>query len=453
MIRFIDRDIELKVLNDAWNQTEAQLIVIYGRRRIGKTTLLSEFVKDKPGLYHIAADIYTKIQISEFRTQLSYFLEDDFLEKTVIDDWGDLFNYLSKVMPTDRRFFLVIDEFTYLSKNDRSILSRLQRFWDTFLANTRIFLVICGSDLGMILDNVLSYTSPLYGRRTRDIYLTGMSFEDSIKFTSLGFEESLMLFMTIGGVPEYLNKAEQYTDFYYFVMREFGDKNGYFYREPYFTLSQEFKDYNTYLGILNAIAFGKNKPSEISNFIGLQNKRLYPYLENLIKLGYLVKSTPFMDRRKEGHFEMADFMLEFWFNYVYVRREFIERGTKYMEFDFRSYFGRIFEKVIRNEIYPKIYPTHSVGKWWFKDHEIDLVSVTQDLKEMIVGECKWSEQVDPAPIVKKLISETSLMLRGKEVESIEYHIIAKSFKNKKVKGDVILVDLDEIERVVKGTGK
>ena len=131
---------------------------------------------------------------------------------------------------------------------------------------------------------MLSHSSPLYGRRTKDILLAPLSFPHAIKFLKFNFEDSLKTYMSIGGIPEYLLVASRYNSFLEFVSKEFFEKDGYFYREPYFLLSREFKEIKTYFSILNAISYGNTTPTEIANFIGMKTREIYPYLELLIHL-------------------------------------------------------------------------------------------------------------------------------------------------------------------------
>lgn len=201
-------------------------------------------------------------------------------------DWDQLFAYFVKNLP-EGRFYLCIDEFSYLIKNDRSILGSLQRYWDSALSSSDICIVLSGSMLGLMSEMVLSYASPLYGRRTRDILLEGLPFSDARKLLDMSFEDSLKIYMVLGGVPEYLIKASEYKTLSPFLENEFFDKYGYFYREPYFIISQEFRDLNTYFSILDAVALKNTKPSEIANFAGMDTRQIYPYLENLIRLGFL----------------------------------------------------------------------------------------------------------------------------------------------------------------------
>lgn len=161
----------MQISEKEWSSPGAKLIVLYGRRRIGKTTLLSEFFKRKNGVFYISDDIHYKLQVDDLRKYLADFFQDSFMRKFKINELEDLFQYLPKIIDPKRRFFIVLDEFTYLIKKDNGILTRLQRLWDTLLIKTNTFLVLCESNLGMVQDEVLSYSSPLYGRRSRDMLL------------------------------------------------------------------------------------------------------------------------------------------------------------------------------------------------------------------------------------------------------------------------------------------
>ena len=453
MIRFIDRVSELETLSREWSLPGPKLIILYGRRRIGKTTLLSEFFKDKSGLFYISEDVYYGLQVDDFRKNIADFLQDKFLLNTRITEWENLLQYLPKALDPTKKFFIVLDEFTYLVKNDKSIISRLQRSWDHFLSKTNIFLVLCGSNLGMMQDDVLSYSSPLYGRRTRDMLLPPMNFQSAAQFTNMSFEDKLLLHMTIGGIPEYLAKAAEYNDYHIFVKREFADPNGYFYREPYFILAQEFREYNTYFSILNAISFGKNKSSEIAGYIGIESKRLYPYLENLIKLMFISKVTPIDNRKGAGHYELNDSMIQFWFNFVFLNREFIERGVNHIEFDFSTYFGRRFEKFVRDELFSRMYPKFKIGTWWHKDVEIDVVAISQDNSEVVFCECKWKERIDHTKILPDLKRNAEKFLKEKCISKVSYQIVAKSFRHKIQNGEVILTDISDIQEIFRDVNK
>ncbi|MHA1798558.1 MAG: AAA family ATPase, partial [Candidatus Helarchaeota archaeon] len=335
--KFINRKQELSILEKEWNKKNAQLIIVYGRRRIGKTRLLTEFLKDKKGIFYIGEDTSYKIQLNGLKTKIAEFLNDDFLNGLEIKSWDQLFEYFSKNLPKER-FYLFIDEFSYLIKSDKGILSVLQKYWDTIFSSSKIFLLLCGSILGLMSEMVLSYASPLYGRRSRDIFLEGIKFKHAREFLRMSFEDKLQVYMITGGVPEYLLKAANYDTLDEFIEMEFINKHGYFYREPYYIISQEFKELKIYFSILNAIAYGNTKPTKIANFSGLNARKIYPYLENLIRLGFIHRITSIFGNSKKGIYEIIDPIFDFWFNITFKYREQIEREVFQLEPDWISNF-------------------------------------------------------------------------------------------------------------------
>ncbi len=269
---FVNREPELELFEREWAGSGARLIVLYGRRRIGKTRLLLEFIRGREGVFYIAADSTPKQQIEELKEKMAEYLRDPLLAQLEIKDWNQLFEYFVKNVP-DKRTYLVIDEFSYMIRSDKTILSTLQRLWDLKFSNTNIFIVLSGSLLGLMSEKVLSQSSPLYGRRSRDILLDKLPFSFTGDFSGMNFEDRAKLYMTIGGVPEYLLKAAEYETFTDFIELEFFRKDGYFYREPYFIISQEFKELKTYFSILNAIAYGSTRPGEIANSVGIDARK------------------------------------------------------------------------------------------------------------------------------------------------------------------------------------
>ncbi len=434
MIRkFINRQEELALLEEEWMKPKGRLIVLYGRRRIGKTRLLAEFIKGKSGIFYIAEDTSTQIQINGLKEKIADFLNDDLLRTLEIKDWNQLFGYLAKNMP-NQRFYLLIDEFSYLVRSDRRILSVLQKYWDSTLATSNIFIIISGSLLGLMSDKVLSYASPLYGRRTKDFLLTGLSFNDAQEFLRMSFLDSLKVYMSIGGVPEYLLKASDYKDFKEFMQKEFFNKQGYFYREPYFIISQELKELKIYFSILNAIAYGNTKPTRIANFVGEEARKIYPYLENLLRLGFIERRTPILGNQKKGIYLIKDAVFDSWFNFVYKNREAIERNTFLFKEEWESsFFGKKFESFVLQEIIPNLFPTYrKTGKWWYKNEEIDIIALNEEEKKIVFLECKWSKLTKRE--VKRILQD--LKRKAKKVQwnvgnrEESYGIIAKKIDQK-----------------------
>ncbi len=434
--RFIDRIEELSLLEEEWKKKNGRLIIVYGRRRIDKTKLLTEFVSGKKGVFYIAEDTSPRIQINGLKEKIAEFMGDNLLKTLEIKDWDQLFGYLAKNSPSER-FYLLIDEFSYLVKSDKRILSVLQKYWDTSFSASNICILLSGSMLGLMSEMVLSYASPLYGRRSRDILLEGLSFRYSKEFFNMPLQQALEMYMIIGGVPEYLLKASEYTNLSDFVQKEFFNKYGYFYREPYFIISQEFKELKTYFSILNAIAYGNTKPVEIASFTGMNAREIYPYLENLIRLGFIERQVSIIGNPKKGIYLIKDHIFDFWFNFVFKYREEIERGVfnlKNKNEWISSFFGKKFETFVLNEFIFNLLPAHQeIGKWWHKDEEIDVVALNDEKKEIVFIECKWSRlgAREALKILTELKRKATLVKWNNSERKEYYGIIAKTIEEKK----------------------
>ncbi|HIQ49587.1 MAG TPA: ATP-binding protein [Nanoarchaeota archaeon] len=451
MLRFINREKELEILKDLWKLDNA-FVIIYGRRRVGKTRLIEEFLKDKQGVSYTAEDVNKKIQIMEFKECLAEFLNDNFLKRIELNSWSELFSYLERTLDLNKKFYIWIDEFSFLIKNDPSLPSVLQKFIDKVLRKSKIFFIVSGSLFGIIKEKVLSHSSPLYGRRTKDILLQPLQFTHAIKFLKFNFLDSLKTYMTIGGIPEYLLVASRYNNFSKFIAKEFFEKNGYFYREPFFLLSREFKEIKTYFSILNAISYGKITPTEIANFVGLKTREIYPYLELLISFGFVERITPLLGKTTGGIYVIKDVFFDFWFNFVYKNRSCIERGIyKPEKTELNSFFGKRFEYFIL-ENFHLFFPFTKIGKWWHKDKEIDIVALNEQTKEILFCECKWQSKVNAKKICKELAEKAQYVQWYNEQRKEYFAIFAKSFSKKitEFKGrKVYCFDLKDLERIVK----
>ncbi|HNT07385.1 ATP-binding protein [Methanoculleus sp.] len=393
MIReFVDRETERALLEEEWQKDGGRLIILYGRRRIGKTRLVTEFVRGKEGILHFAEDTAPQIQIRRLQEAIARSFADPLLATLDITTWDQLFTYITRIPLTERRY-LVIDEFTYLIKNDPTILSALQKAWDTALAGSNWCILLSGSMLGLMTDSALSYTSPLYGRRTRDMLLGPLRFRDARQFLpSFSFGDALKAYLTIGGIPEYLLKAGDYRSYETFVEREFFNRYGYFYREPYFLLSQEFRELKTYQAILNAIAVGNTAPGTIAQFCGMDARHLYPYLEAMTRLRIIERELPLLASRRQGLYRIEDCIFDFWYNFVFSHRQAIEMENHPIDtIDTNPYFGKQFEVFMRNELARAAFPGYTIGRWWYRGDEVDLVATRESDASIVFGECKWGD--------------------------------------------------------------
>jgi len=417
MIReFIDREEERALLEREWQSSGGRLIILYGRRRIGKTRLIEEFIRDKPGILYIAEDASPHIQITQLKVRCAEYFGDPLLAELDIRTWDQLFTYLAQ-KPPDKRTYLVIDEFTYLIRNDPSILSALQKAWDRRITGSDWCLLLSGSILSLMSDLALSSTSPLYGRRTRDLLLGPLRFSDAKRFFHFSFSDTLKVYLSIGGIPEYLLKAGAYDTCDLFYTAEFFNRYGYFYHEPYFILSQEFRELKVYQSVLHAIALGNTSPTSIAQFCGLDTRHVYPYLESMIRLGLVEKEVPILGNPRQGIYRIRDRVFDFWYRFVFPHRQEIETGHDGSRIpDMNPFFGRQFEGFVRDEYAGTVLPGYRTGHWWHKEDEIDLVAVDDSSSSIVFGECKWGDV--SLPEAKKLF--TRLKTKSKLVRSGKY---------------------------------
>jgi len=455
---------EMTALNNDFNSLENAFIIVYGRRRVGKTRLLDEFFKDKKIIKYTAVDTNKKVQLDELKTVFADYLDDDFLRKQEIVDWSSFFSYLSKVLDKEKTIYIWIDEFTYLIKNDQSITSTLQKFIDEFLRNSKVYLVVSGSLFGLMSEKVLSSSSPLYGRRTRDILLKQIPVGYINEFLNFDSEDLLRSAFTIGGIPEYLIVASKYNNYIKFINNEFFKKEGYFFREPYYLLSQEFKEIKTYFSILNSISYGNTKPTHIANFVGIKAREIYPYLELLINYGFVKRISPIIENNKGGTYTINDVFFDFWFNFVHKNRELIEKDNYEINISqLNSFFGKRFEIfIIENfNLFFSSKMFSKYGKWWgnYRDDEgerkeidMDILALNEKDKEILFGECKWKDKVNVLSILNEMKEKIKYIEGNNEKRKESYAVFAKSFSKKVEEFDgkkVYCFDLNDIEKILK----
>ena len=374
-------------------------------------------------------------------------------------EWKPLFSYLQKVLDPNKKFYIWIDEFPYLMKTSPELPSVLQQFIDDFLRKSNIFFIISGSLFGIIREKVLSSSSPLYGRRTRDILLLPLKFNFVKEFLNWRLEDRFKLYFTIGGIPEYLLLARNYKDYTSFIESEFLNKNGHFYREPHFLLSREFKEIKTYFSILTAISLGNTTPTQIANFVGIKTREIYPYLDNLISYGF-VGRMEFLFKKKSVYF-VKDPFFDFWFNFVYRNRTQIELGIKELNKEvLNTYFGKRFEIFVYENlpiIFPRLKKLTKHIKTYKKNNkglqiEIDIVALNEKIKEILFAECKWKSRVNAEKVVEELAEKARYVDWFKDKRKESYAVFAKSFSKriKEFEGKkVYCFDLRELEKSLK----
>lgn len=449
---FIDRKEELQSLKKTTRNNNS-FVVVYGRRRIGKTTLLQEFLKNKKHFFYVFADAHKKDQLRDFKEQLANHLDDNTLKETDFNDWKGIFRYLQKTLDKKKQTFFWFDEISYAIKNDKTVPSALQEFIDHFLRQSQTHLFISGSLLSVILEQVLAEKSPLYGRRTQELFLEEIPFEYTKEFfrNNISFEEFFKIYLTIGGVPEYLTIAKNYGTHQLFVEEEFLRKEGYFYRELPFLLSSDFKEIRTYFSLLKAIAHRKTKPNKISNYAGIEQKSLHFYLDVLAQFGFIIRENPH-DRPKEGMYLIKDPFIDAWFNFSDKNRTMIERTkATYQKSVVQEHLGKRFEQFIRNNLHKFIKEEFIfVSTWWYGAEEIDVFAQT-NTGTTYLGECKYQEKVDAKVLAQELLKKRQ-EIKKLEQQKIKLVLFAKSFKRKIScieDTPVLCFSLEDIKQLIK----
>jgi hypothetical protein len=450
MVRFIDREEELKALRERLSGGNFELIVIYGRRRVGKTRLVLEAVKDVPHVYYLAVE---GDNLRHFRETAGRAFPE---VRYAGENWESLLHAL-------KGRIIIIDEFPNLIKEDPRVLSEFQRVIDTDLIDSKTKLILLGSSVGMMTEKVLSYKSPLYGRRTGSMRLRPLKFFHLRGFfPRASWEELMEVYGMTDGIPFYV--AQVRLPFWEWLDRELRNPVSFFRDEVDFLLRYEFTETRTYRRILEAIALGRTTPKEIRDFIGMRHSDITPYLRNLIETGLVVREVPVTEKpnSKRGRYYVADNFLAFWFRFIYPNLSAIEEGVfdvGEIKRDYNHYLGPVFEKVARqfliglNRAGKLPFKFTKIGRWWRKGEEIDLVALHEREKKALFVEVKWKDlhEREARGILKDLERKAELV--GREGWSKSYGLVAKSAEGKEeLREDYLVWDLEDFERATTGGG-
>ncbi len=462
---FIGRERELASLNDMYREDKFQMFVLYGRRRVGKTTLLNEFCKDKPAIFYSAEQSNRKLNLEKFSEAVFSYYGETTLEP--FSSWENAITYIDE-RQGDKRLVLVLDEFPYLCRKDMALLSELQHLIDHRLQYGKLFLVLCGSYMGFMEKEVLGSKSPLFGRRTGQLHMKTFDYKTSLEYMdSFPNEEKLMLYGAFGGTPLYLSHIDNSKTFAENIKHEFLRTTAYLYEEPLLLLRQEVVEPGVYSSIIEAIAGGATKSNEIATKIGEEPAKCLRYISILCDLGILYKETPFGEKEssRKTIFGISDFMFRFWYRYVFPNRTLIETGAseavfaRRIEPSYNEYMGIVFEKICmeyllrKNSLGELPIMFTSIGRWWGhsseKTHsqvEIDLIA--RDGNDYIFCECKWRNEIMTPAVLSKL--KESATAFTKDIGSSYFALFSKSgfsdslIEQAKNDSRIMLIGLDDI---------
>ncbi len=397
--KFKNRHKELALLNELYKNNKSKLIILYGRRRVGKTELLKEFLKKHNGLYLLARQESEKEQLEKFSRQIAEFFNDNVLKINPFSSWDSLFTYISE----KPRIPIIFDEFPYLVQSSKKLPSILQDYWDNKFSKNNSFFILCGSSI-MMMESLLGHKSPLYGRRTEQILLEPLKFSDASLFFSdkMTPKEKIIYYSILGGIPAYLLEFDYNKSLKENLNENLLKKNKFLYEDVIFVIKEELKEPRNYFSILDSISKGNTKIGNIVNDTGLEKSFVNKYLSVLLKLQIIERRVPITEKSirksRKGLYFLKDNFFKFWFRFVFENQEYIEQDRQELLIEnkilpeLNTFVGRIFEDIILSEIIKKEkYKKYLFGRWWSNELESELIGIDKKNKEIIIGEVKFSK--------------------------------------------------------------
>lgn len=435
---FIGRTEELETLQRLERTPGFQFLVLYGRRRVGKTTLLAEFCRERNAVFFVADEFDEKTSLERFSKQLSAWSG---LEEMVqpFATWDAAFEFLARRTERERAV-LVLDEYPYLAEAYPRISSLLQNFIDHRFASGQLFLILCGSSVGFMEREVLGEKSPLFGRRTAQIHLQPLSFAESRRFfPEWTAEDQLCAYGILGGIPQYLKQFDPGGTIASNVQERLLEKTAYLFEEPKNLLRQELRQPALYHSILTAVAGGASKIGEIADKIGEPSDKAAKYIGTLVDLRILIREQPIgvPASSRKTIYRMEDAFFAFWYRFVFPSTNALAQGMRETIWSSRvapylnEYLGPVFETVCRETMWqwnragrwPFLFDR--MGRWWGNDpvhrREAEIDIVATDGKSALVGECRWRNEPVSRADVAALLDKGRLL----PFENTHYVFFAK----------------------------
>ncbi len=454
---FIGRKSELEALEKIWKSRRSELVVIYGRRRVGKTELIRNFAKTRKTLFSVGSKSDKKNQIRHFLSEAAIFMNDPVFQRLPIEDWDIVFERLDKFFNTQReKAIIVFDEFQWLVESSPDIPSLLQKWWDAcWSKNGKVIIVICGSYLGFMEREILGNKSPLFGRKTGLIRLAPLSFSESRHFyDNLTLKEQLKRYLIFGGIPSYHKLCRGAANLSSELISLFFDSAAPLAQEADFLLMEELRDPKIYFSLLENLGQSQKTVTELAQLIGVERSRLPYYTKNLIELGYLEKRYPFLSYKDYSErkvvYKIKDPLLSFWFNFIYPNMNALERMDVRAFFAsvvaprLDSFFGKAFEDVAGQIFaYKRMQGSPDaweLGTYWDKTIQIDFIVAVKSGFSYL-GEVKWNK------IEKNTITafaEKLKPLKGKISFKPVIISIEKIPKNLKISDEIEIYSFEEI---------
>ena len=462
---FVGRKNELRVLEDTYNKPGFQMTVIYGRRRIGKSRLITEFIKGKKASYYVASRTSLEDNVKKWSSQAVADLAPA-MEGLSVADLEAFFRFVGNLADKEK-IVIALDEIPYVAEADDSFLSRFQAAVDTIFASKNIYLIICGSAISFMEKEILSEKSPLFGRRTNQIFLRPFNYIESAEFVpKYNAEEKAVVYGVTGGVAKYLTLFDNNLSLDDNLIGNFFTTSGYLYEETMNLLTQEFRSVNTYNTVIEACASGANKVTEIADKAHITTATLSYVLKSLDTVGIISRITPMTgkENNRRSIYEVTDSMYRFWYSFIPGAQAAIEmnRGEviykNYVKDKIHSFMGKVFEEMCRYYTLSQGLDgklnclVTNVGSWWGPGHDhiptdIDVVGIDDANKKAVLGECRFKNEVIDKEVYEALMDRRGLIDR--HYEEVEFLLFSLSGFSKWVKENanpdkVRLVTLEEL---------
>ena len=435
---FIGRERELNSLNQLYNTNKFEFVVLYGRRRVGKTALINHFIDSKNAIYFMGVESNAKQNLENFSKSIIEYASGIEAE-TLFSSFQAAVEVVFKLAEKER-IILAIDEYPYVARAYKSFASTLQLVIDKYKDHSKLMLILCGSSMSYMEDHVLAYKSPLYGRRTAQIKLLPFDFSETCRyFENFSKEEKALAYGIVGGTPQYLLQMNDRISIEENVKNTYLNPTSSLYEEPTNLLKQEVREPAIYTAVITAIATGASRMSEISGKVGEDTNVCSNYLNNLVALGIVQKETPYGEKlSKKSIYSIDDNMFRFWYRFIPENASLIARGAadlvyRRIEPHMSGYMGKVFEEICKQYLWKLLLKGESpiefssLGRWWGNDPinkcqaEIDIMG-EQDRDTALFAECKWTnEKVGPS-VLETLISRSELFAYTKK----HYFLFGKS---------------------------
>ena len=458
---FIGRKKELDTLNKQYTREEFTFIPIYGRRRVGKTQLIEEFIRDKRAIFFTGVN---KELYKDQLVRLSKAIFDNSESAPVFDDFDKAMETVYQMAQKEKLIF-VIDEFPYLANANKSVVSMLQQFIDLKLLKTNMMLILAGSSLSFMENQVLSTQSPLYGRRTGQIKLLPVDFKTSRAFVQkMSKHDQAVVYGVTGGIPKYLSLFDDILSLDENLTIQFFDRNEYLFEEPGNLLKQEYSDPSLYQSIITAVASGGSQMKDIKGKTGEESSTVATYIRSLIETGIIKREVPAMDRpeSRKTIYRLDDGMFRFWYRFVYPNTSLValnkgELVYKRIKPQISDFMGEVFEKICVEymwSIYDELPLAYqNIGRWWGNNPdlksqtEVDFIAYSEDMAQAIFGECKWRNEELDKGVVDSLIEKCRMF---KQFTIKYYYFFSKSGftlgarELAKERDDIRLIDFNDM---------